>query len=250
MAKGQTFQATVLKKRQVTPHMLRVSVGGEGLQEFPEDQPGAYFKLVFPGQEGEKDRLRTYTVRQQFDDSFDIDFMVHEADGGLAISWAMAAQPGDTIQIRGPGPNKTVDPEADWFLFAGDMTALPAISANIQRLPADAKGYAVLEVVDEADRQQLNAPAGIEIKWIVNDQPGVNSDCLVEAVKDLPWAEGRPGVWCACEFSSMRKLRDYFRNERGVDKSDLYISSYWKLGREEEAHKKLKREDNEAAAQA
>ncbi|WP_295798323.1 SIP domain-containing protein [uncultured Microbulbifer sp.] len=55
--------------------------------------------------------------------------------------------------------------------------------------------------------------------------------------------EGNPSVWCACEFTTMRHLRRYFRKEREVDAKLGYISSYWKHGLSEEQHKIVKRED-------
>ncbi len=50
-------------------------------------------------------------------------------------------------------------------------------------------------------------------------------------------------VWAACEFSSMKVLRRFFKEEKVVDKSMLYISSYWKLGKNEDEHKIIKQQD-------
>jgi len=44
----------------------------------------------------------------------------------------------------------------------------------------------------------------------------------------------------------MQALRAYLRDERGLGPDRLYISSYWKSGLTEEAHKLAKREDAEA----
>lgn len=245
MPRGQAHHFTVLHKRQITPHMVRISLGGEGMNTFPKDQEGAYVKLTLGTDERGKPRLRTYTVRAQTHDAIDIDFVIHH-DGGPAIQWARESQPGDTIDIRGPGAVKRADPMADWFLFVGDMTALPAISANLENLPVNAKGHAVLEVIDEADRQTLDAPQGIDIQWVINPEPGRDSQALIDAVRSLPWHTGRPAVWCACEFSTMLQLRNYFRNDQEVDKKDIYISSYWQVDNTEEAHKVTKRTDAES----
>ncbi len=48
------------------------------------------------------------------------------------------------------------------------------------------------------------------------------------------------------EFDSMRALRQYFRNEKEVDRENIYISSYWKQGVSEDGHKVIKREDAES----
>jgi NADPH-dependent ferric siderophore reductase len=52
---------------------------------------------------------------------------------------------------------------------------------------------------------------------------------------------GQPSAWVACEFNSMRSLRDYLRTERGLRRDNLYISSYWKHGGDEGSHRDAKR---------
>lgn len=240
---------TVLDKAEITPNMLRLTLGGEGMADFPADQPSAYVKLRFAQAHSDRPLLRTYTIRSQREDSIDIDFMRH-SDGGPASRWAEDAAPGETIDIGGPGAKKLVDPTADWFLLIGDMTALPAISANIETLPADARGYIVIEVIDEADAQTLPVPENVEIRWVANPRPGQTSDPLYDAVADLAWLDGRPSIWCACEFSSMRRLRSHLKDERGVAREDLYISSYWQAGSNEESHKQAKRADADAEGTA
>lgn len=236
----------VIRSAPVTTNMLRVTLGGAGMSAFPANQEGAYIKLMFPPTDGGRGIVRTYTVRQQRHGEMDIDFVLHE-DGGPAANWSRQVQPGEEILIGGPGPKKPMNPHADWFLLVGDMTALPAISVNLEQLPGDARGYAVLEVISEADIQPLRAPANVELIWVVNPHPGENPELLLARTKELVWQPGTPSVWAACEFSSMRALRRYFREDRQVDKADLYISSYWKLGSNEEQHKVEKQQDSVAA---
>ncbi|OSQ48880.1 siderophore-interacting protein [Thalassospira alkalitolerans] len=259
---------TVIGKTYVTPNMLRVTLGGDGIASFPDDQASAYVKLIFPIDGDEKGRVirRTYTVRHdRITDQgrqIDIDFVMHgtgdhdaghdagnNADhGGPASNWAVNCTPGDTITIGGPGPKKLVDPTADWFLIVGDMTALPAISVNLETLPSDARGYAIIEIASEADMQDLTRPDNVTLEWVINPNPGTNADALPDVVAKLPWGDGRPSVWAACEFTAMKKLRDHFRGNRGLGKDDLYISSYWKLGINEDNHKVVKAEDAQTAA--
>ncbi|AUG53172.1 siderophore-interacting protein [Thalassospira marina] len=237
-------QFEVIRKSEVTPNMLRITLGGDGMNTFPEDQASAYVKLMFDNPGQEKPMLRTYTVRAHRENEIDIDFVMHE-DGGPASRWAIDCKAGDTIAIGGPGPKKLVDNNADWVLIVGDMTALPAISVNLEQLPADARGYAVIEVLSDADIQPLLKPENVTIHWVVNPHPGTNSTALVDAVMAIEWSHGKPSVWAACEFTGMQKLRHHFRNERAIDKREMYISSYWKLGANEETHKSVKREDAE-----
>jgi len=245
MARPEPRKLEVISKTQVTPNMLRITLGGPGLAGFPKEQTSAYIKLRLPDNETGRDIVRTYTVRTHRADEIDVDFALHEICGP-ATFWAQNAQVGDSVMIGGPGPRKLVHADADWYLLVGDMTALPAISGNIELLPETAKGTAIVEVMDEADIQELAKPPHFTIDWVVNPHPGQASHLLVDRVKSVAWASGNPSVWAACEFSGMRQLRDYFRNERGLDSSNLHISSYWKAGSNEESHKAAKREDANA----
>jgi NADPH-dependent ferric siderophore reductase len=243
MSRPQPKEFIVIRKELVTPHMLRLTLGGENVKALPEDQESSYVKLIFPNGT-ERPLMRTYTIRHHRVDEIDIDFMLHD-DGGPASTWAKGTQAGDTIVIGGPGPKKLINLSADWQLLVGDMTALPAISVNLGELPDTAKGYAVIEVVSEEDIQELKHPENIEIKWVINPRPGVDSNALLNEVKSLNWLNGSTSVWTACEFNSMKALRDFFKKEKNISKENLYISSYWKLGINEDEHKIEKRNDAE-----
>ncbi|WP_288129258.1 siderophore-interacting protein [Microbulbifer sp.] len=247
MPKPAPRELEVIRRETITPHMLRITLGGEGLQGFPEDQESAYVKLLFDQGANERPLMRTYTIRQQRDNEIDIDFVVHDHPGP-AGAWAMQAEPGQRIRVGGPGARKLINPEGDWFLLVGDMTALPAISVNLAALPADAKGHVILEVASESDRQDLICPPDMKVHWIVSPDPNAPGQALLDAVSELPWMEGNPAVWCACEFTTMRHLRELFRKERVVEPKLRYISSYWKHGLSEEQHKVVKREDEAIAS--
>ena len=237
----------VIRSRYITPHMLRVTLGGEGLKGFPEEQESAYVKLLFEQAEGQRPLMRTYTIRHQREQEIDIDFVLHDHPGP-AGAWALQAKPGQRIRVGGPGGRKRINPEGDWLLLLGDMTALPAISVNLEQLPEHARGHAIIEIVDEADRQPLSCPPNLKIQWVVNRNPESPGAAILETLSALPWEAGSPSVWCACEFSAMRQLREFFRNERPVEPKRRYISSYWKHGLSEDQHKVVKREDEESAA--
>lgn len=249
MGKPATRELEVIGATQVTPHMRRITLGGEGLADFPEDQESAYLKLIFPGDEGGKPLMRTYTIRHQRASEIDIDFALHD-DMGPASRWAVAAVPGDHILVGGPGAKKMIQPEADWFLLAGDMTALPAISVNLAALPDDARGHVVIEIPHESDRQALVHPENMRLHWVINPHPDPTGKPLLDKVQGLPWLEGQPAVWAACEFGSMRALRRWLKHTHELPKSHLYVSSYWKIGQTEDGHKRAKRQDSMAESVA
>ena len=191
--------------------------------------------------------MRTYTIRHQRDDELDIDFALHGGDAaGPATRWSLTAKPGETVRVGGPGAAKPLPADHDFYLIAGDMTALPAIAVNLAALPAGARGVAAIEIQSEADRLDLAKPEGVEIRWLVNREPGSQPDLLCDVLRSVPLPQGRVAGWAACEFSSMRSLRAFLREELGLRGPSLYISSYWKAGLVEDDHKIVKREDAEA----
>ena len=236
---------SVTRCEKITPNMRRITLAGDDLDDFPESQEGGYIKLMLPCP-GEEPYVRTYTIRNQDSsaNSIDVDFALHPGTAP-ASSWAQSATVGDEMTISGPGPKKLPEANADWFFIAGDMTALPAISVNLEHLPSDAIGYVVIEVLSVDDAQPLQAPEGIDVHWVVNAEPGSADSLLAQKVESLPWLDGRVSAWAACEFSTMKRLRKYFRIERQVPKTHLYVSSYWKQGVSEDQHKRLKRQDAE-----
>jgi len=240
-------ELTVLQRNRITPSLQRVTLGGPGLDGFPAGQEGGYLKLFLGEGENGKPIVRTYTIRDQRKNELDIDFALHGGEAaGPATKWSLTAEPGSTIAVGGPGAAKPLPDGHDFYLIAGDMTALPAIGVNLAALSPDARGLAAIEIQNEADKLALAKPDGVEIRWLVNPEPGSRPSLLSDALRGLPLPEGRLAGWAACEFSSMRNLRAFLRDELGLRGPSLYISSYWKAGLVEDDHKVAKREDAEA----
>ncbi|MEO0467472.1 MAG: siderophore-interacting protein [Pseudomonadota bacterium] len=248
---GRFAGASVVRAEPLSPHMVRLTFKSDLAAGFAPDSSGGHIKLVLPkpGESGLPDtsmadfktRMRTYTLRHVRPEQgeFDIDFVIH-GDEGVAGPWAANAQPGDVIAVSPPGMPKLITSNADWFLVAADMSAIPAAAAGLESLHASAVGEVFFEIMSEDDRQPVAAPAGVSIHWIVPDEGGPQSEKLIDAVRNLCWREGDPSVFVAGEFSTVGTLRAYFRHERQTAKSLTYISSYWKHGLIEPEHKVAK----------
>ena len=242
-----TYDLCVRSNIRLTPNMRRIVLEGEPLVGFPENQESGYVKLVFPSEEANKSIMRSYTIRafDAADQAITLDFAEH-GNAGPASTWANVAEPGDPMTIRGPGETKLAAANADWHLLAGDMSALPALAVNLERLPSDAKGYAAIEVLSEADKQVIDHPSGLDVHWLVNSNSETENTHLFDLVTSLPSLEGTPYPWFAGEFSTMRRMRRYFREDLGIEKRAMYVSSYWKIGDTDEGMKLAKRMDTEA----
>lgn len=258
--------AEVVRTERITPHMIRVVLGGEGLAGFPVGAftdhyvkllfapPGAPYRAPFDVEQIRAEQpqelwpvTRTYTVRawDAVAGELTIDF-VHHGDGGLAGPWAAAARTGDLIQMMGPGGAYAPHPEADWHLLAGDESALPAIAATLEALPADARALVFLEVEGAAEEQgDLTVGPGVELVWLHRGAtaPG---EALVAAVSGLRLPEGRGHVFVHGEAGAVRELRRHLRAERGLDPEFTSISGYWRRGDTEDRWQAGKREWNAA----
>ncbi|KWX67364.1 siderophore-interacting protein [Mycobacterium sp. NAZ190054] len=273
-----TFE--VVRTEQLTPHVVRVVLGGNGFDTFtPNDYTDSYVKLVFVADDVDVSELdqpltldsfnalpparrptvRTYTVRHADAErrEISIDFVVH-GEHGVAGPWAASATPGQRLFVMGPSGAYAPDPAADWHLFAGDESAVPAISAALEALPDDAIGRVFIEVSGPEDEMELTAPAGVEVSWIyrggradlVSEENAGDHAPLIAAVKETPWLPGQVQVFIHGEAQAvMHNLRPYIRKERGVDaKWASSISGYWRRGRTEETFREWKRELAEAEA--
>ncbi|MFK0004072.1 siderophore-interacting protein [Paenarthrobacter sp. NPDC090522] len=253
----------VLRKERLSPHMVRIVAGGPGFSDYANNEfVDRYVKIVFP-QPGVHYELpldlwairetmpreqwphtRTYTIRWVDLEARElaIDFVVH-GDEGLAGPWAAAAEPGDSLVFTGPGGAYNPSPDADWYLFAGDDAAIPAIAASIEALGPDARGFAFLEVDSAEDILPIAAPSGVEVHWLQrNGVPAGSSEILLDALRNLEWLPGRVDVFAHGERGYMKGLREIFFVQHGLERSQVSLSGYWAQGRVEEvfqAEKKL-----------
>lgn len=194
----------------------------------------------------------------------DVDFVLHLAGGsGPAAEWAAAAVPGDAMTIIGPCARwgdcvgiEFAPGEAERVLLVGDETAVPAIAAILENLPAGASGHAVLEVPSSADFLALTAPRGIDVRWFARgDKP--HGEALSARVRELvapaacdigeepedvdidaailwetPAAATGHGLyaWLAGEAATIRELRRYLVREVGMDRNAVAFMGYWRKG--------------------
>jgi NADPH-dependent ferric siderophore reductase len=276
-----TFE--VIRTEQLSPHMIRIVLGGSGFETFtPNDFTDAYVKVVIVRDdvdvsalphpltldsfdelpESHRPAVRTYTVRHVDADrrELSIDFVVH-GEQGAAAPWAASARPGQPAYLMGPSGAYAPDPAADWHLLAADEAGLPALSAALEALPSNAIGRAFIEVGGPDDEVPLVAPDGVEVRWIYRggradlvpeDSAGDFAPIIAE-VKEAQWLPGQVQVFIHGEAQAvMHNLRSYVRKERGVEAKWASISGYWRRGRTEETFRQWKAElaSREAEAEA
>ncbi|MDI2125359.1 siderophore-interacting protein [Yinghuangia seranimata] len=259
----QGTTAEVVRVERITPHMIRVVLGGPGLAGFdPGSYTDAYVKLLFPAEGAvypepfdisriraelpreQWPRPRTYTVRRWDPVAGELSVdLVHHGDEGLAGPWAARVQPGDTAHLLGPGGGYSPDPQADWHLLAGDESALPAIAASLEQLPSGTRAFVFVEVSGADDEQKLDTAADADVTWIHRGaaQPG---EPLVQALTAWEFPSGTPHAFVHGEAGAVKELRRLLLVERGVPRDRLSISGYWRLGKDDEGWRAIKRDWN------
>jgi NADPH-dependent ferric siderophore reductase len=246
--------------------MIRVVVGGDDLEglrvgEFTDHYvklqippPGATYAAPFDAEEIKAQhprehwpRVRTYTVRAWDPERnlLTLDFVVH-GDEGVAGPWATAAKAGDVLQLMGPGGAYAPDPEAAWHLMVGDLSVLPAIGAALQRIPAGVPVHVLVELDDEADRQELTSPGDLHVTWLRADG---GDGVLLEAVRALAFPAGPVHAFVHGEASAVRAVRRHLLVDREIPHEALSISGYWKRTSTDEEWREYKAEWNRLAEQ-
>ncbi len=264
--KRRTRHATVVSAERLTPQMVRVVVGGDDLEGLEAGAftdhyvkvqippPGATYAAPFDAEaikeqrpREEWPRTRSYTVRawDAQRSLLTLDFVVH-GDAGVAGPWAAAAKPGDVLQLTGPGGAYTPDPDAAWHLMVGDLSVLPAIGASLQRVPDGVPVHVLVELDDEADRQELTSPGDLHVTWLRADG---GDTVLLEAVSALEFPAGPVHAFVHGEASSVRAVRRHLLVEREIPREALSVSGYWKRTRTDEEWRADKAEWNRLAEQ-
>ena len=267
----QARTAEVLHTTWLTPAMIRLELGGEGLAGFDAGEfTDHYVKLIFPppgapyglpvdpaAVEDEHPRelwpvTRAYTVRA-WDSAagvLTVDLVRH-GDDGIAPAWAAAARPGDRISLFGPGGAYAPAHDADWHLLVGDESALPAIAATVEALPAATSAVVIVEVAGPEEEQPVVTPADVELTWIhrgaATGAPGGHrNDPLLAAVRAATERGGDVDAFVHGEADMVRAVRRHLRVERGVARGRLSASGYWRRGRTDEGWRQEKKDWNAA----
>lgn len=268
-SKGMKATLNVKSKQYLTPHFIRITLTGEEVPAFARATVGDNNKILIPPpgvdkiyyptyneEQGEwnhppeevRPSVRTYTHRGIDIDKKEmiIDFVAH-GDAGPASQWAINAKPGDVLGVMMRARPKQLVPEVDWYLLAGDATAIPVLSIILERLPPKAKGVACIEVRGKEDEQVLTTASDLSIRWVHNNKPG-RQEVLAEKIRSLAKLPSDPTVtkfaYVAAEFSSVRAIRSYLRKDEHWEPDELYAYSYWKYGKAEDQSAKKRREES------
>lgn len=199
--------AQVRRVERVSPAFVRVALSAPAFADLGIEGFDTRFKLIFPGPTGElppstptpeqwydawlamadevRSPMRTYTVRDVVEAGGErllvVDLVVHEETPahpqGPACRWALAARPGDEIQVIAPhaasleyGGTEFAPGSRTEVLLVGDETAVPAVTRILADLGPSYTGHAFLEVPSAGDLLPIEVPGDIEVTWLVRGE--------------------------------------------------------------------------------
>ena len=256
------MHASVIAAEWLTPSLVRLILTGGDLERFEmTDATDAYVNVaippadapygeVFDPAEVKRDHpsevqpsRRRYTVRQwdPVQQLLTIDFVVHGTDGA-AGPWAAAARPGTVLVLEGPSGGYRPDPTADWHLLVGDESALPAIAASLEAIPAD--GLAVVRLVCDGPEHEipLTCKGDLDLVWSHRAGGPEDVSLLADAVRAIPFPRGRVHAFVHGEAEEIREIRRHLLGERGLTRQDMSCSPYWRRTMTDEAWRQVKRD--------
>ncbi|ACQ78377.1 Siderophore-interacting protein [Beutenbergia cavernae DSM 12333] len=253
----------VLRRATVSPHLVRVTLGGGDAARFRYLGFDQWFRLFIPVSQDSLARLpnkldtiaylkylaisatsrpvlRNYTVRAYRADGpdgpeLDVDFVLHgsAADGtaGPAASWAESCAVGDAVAIIDEGITFTPPEGLERVLIVADETGLPAVAGILASLPRGSRGHALVEIPSEADAQPLDAPDGVVVTWVARTDPhDVPGRAVLAAAQALPLGDEPFYGWVVGEQALPSALRRHWVHA-GVPKHHITFTGYWKAKR-------------------
>jgi NADPH-dependent ferric siderophore reductase len=220
--------ATITAVRELTPRMRRLTLRAPTVES---PRPAQDVEVVLGDEIGRKVKRR-YTIRQFRDGNreIDVDALLH-GHGGPGAQWAATASAGDSVQFFGPR-GKLELRDADWHLFVGDESALPAFAALIEALPPTQRAIALVEVGDASDEIGVQRDRGeLAIHWLHRgDVPPGMPDLLAAALDELQTPPGAGRAYLLGESRAVVSLRSHLTAHR-IGVGQTYLKGYWNVGR-------------------
>jgi len=219
--RAEQYVADVLRREQLSPHLVRLTLGGPGLAGFTSTGiPDEWVGLVVPGQF----QSRYYTVRSWDGAELVLDVVVHEV--GLVTEWASGDCAGDQVTITEPKGSFAMPDDASWLLLVGDLTALPAMARIAETHAGTAATRIWAEVPDLPEQVGDYLPDGADVTWLPLPDHGTSR--LAAVVETIDWPDGDGYFWMAGESAQMRAIRKFLMRERRLPSAAYDVMGYWR----------------------
>ncbi len=234
LAGTRKLRFEVVDNGQLSPSMQQITLTAPELAGFTY-APGQDVMLLVAA-EGSRPVRRRYTIRHLDQENLILTLNIVLHGQGPGERWLRSAVPGDTIEGIGPRGKITTSPSADWHLFMGDESAMPAILHMTESLPAQAKAAVVIEVPEPADEQPILAEAVSRASWLHRlGRPAGDPDLLAAEAREVELAPGVGQAYLFGEAAVVLRLREILES-KGIRPDQMSPKSYWGRGRANAGH--------------
>jgi NADPH-dependent ferric siderophore reductase len=255
---AELLTGVVVGSRRVGPHLVRVSLGAGDLRDLPRQGYDQWFRLFIPVADDSLEHaprrltttsylrmltvakakrpvIRNYTVRDHRGEGaateIDLDVVVHD-DGpvGPGMRWATECRPGDVVGLLDQGVGFVLPGDADEVSLVCDESGLPAAAGILASLCTDRPdlvGRAVIEVPHPDDRQDLRAPSGVRVDWLVRGAGARPGTAALAEVVAGPALGARAYAWAAGEQALATGARRHWVTS-GVPRERVSFCGYWR----------------------
>ncbi|MRK00024.1 siderophore-interacting protein [Aeromicrobium sp. S22] len=248
----KTYTATVLGRRQLSAHLVTVTLGG--LRGWASTGvPDEYIRVLIPPAGAElalpqidekwtisypegaiEPDFRVYTISDHRvvdgETRVDLDIALH--DEGVGSSWARSCRPGDVVGVIEPHGLYAAPVDVGWQLLVADITGLPAVARILRGLSAQQKAVVHVVLTDPGDQIALPSAADVDLTWQVVAKETDVCEALTAAVTSRELPDGDRYVWLAGEARSSRAVRRHLRRELRWPQADFYTCGYWQIDAE------------------
>jgi NADPH-dependent ferric siderophore reductase len=234
LAAARRLSFEVVESDQISPSMQRIVLTAPELADF-RYEPGQDVMLLVAA-DGARPIRRRYTIRSLDRPALALTLNVVRHTDGPGERWVSGARPGDSIEGIGPRGKITTSPAAEWHLFMGDESAMPAIIAMTESLPGDADATLVIEIPDPGDEQELLAPARTRLSWLHRLSGAAGDPALLSAeAAEIELLPGNGHAYLFGEASVVLRLREIL-TARGLRQDQISPKAYWGRGRGNAGH--------------
>ena len=264
-ASQELVRLEVLRTERLSPHWIRITLGGGEIDRFAPLGFDQWFRLFLPhsgegGDEaleripakankifgylkylripdGVRPVMRNYTVRAfraagpSGGAEIDVDFVLHGSGptAGPASRWAEAAAPGESVVVIDEGLGFNPENGVEKVLLVADETGAPAVAGICASVPPSATGLAIIEAPSADDILPFDAPAGIEVRWLVRDASAKPGSLALAALEELAAPASDTHAFIVGEQSLPTAARRHLVAQ-GLSQDRISFVGYWRVG--------------------
>jgi NADPH-dependent ferric siderophore reductase len=236
------YSLTLRKRTALSPSVVALVLEGEIDSLHPAPGNDLMFGMTLDGTDGSF--RRRYSIRKINHETASLELWIETRAGGPGSQWALNAPIGSTIEAIGPRGKVILDPMADWHLFIGDLTFLPAAYAMAESIDPPGQALFIWEIDDTADAllPKLDDQIGVTVGFVERSNRAFNDPTgLLRSLEalELPRDEGH--IYVGGELSVVAAIKKVLL-QRGFSTDAVSAKPYWRMGVANLAHGEPKKD--------